>query len=475
MAVTTEPTGRARSLTDRRAALAAAAEALAGLESALWQADGSELGELLGIADQLVTRGAAARVAVTSEAVSRGEVAATRWGSTRQWVAGHAPSLATGGAGLVARAVEELARPEHRQVRDAVLATRVSVVTGVRVVDEYRKIRPRLAEGADEPVIGGMLAIGATQGPIGVRRLRTALVARYGVDGELQREQDAAARHVELSQPVPEGDGIYSYRLVLDTPGMAVLEAAIGTLSRPAPEPDGTRDVRWPAQRRGQALVEVCRRATAAGSRPGSAPKTTLLVTMALDDLMGRIDAAPEGSAVGAAEGAPPDRGPRRGAGLTLGPVGSGDLIAPETVRRLACDAEVIPAVLGTDSELLDLGRATRLFTPAQTRALLLRDRACTFPGCDIPAHWCEAHHLPPWVHGGRSDLGNAALLCGRHHSVVHRDGLRGTVTAEGVRWDTTPGGYDRPIGTAHDPPWPRTADPPWPRARWRRTGGGPD
>ena len=88
--------------------------------------------------------------------------------------------------------------------------------------------------------------------------------------------------------------------------------------------------------------------------------------------------------------------------------------------RRLACTAQIIPAVLGTHSEPLDLGRATRLFTKAQRRALLLRDRTCRTEGCSIPGTWTEAHHLHPWSHGGTTDLENALLLCPRHHHHAH-------------------------------------------------------
>ena len=59
----------------------------------------------------------------------------------------------------------------------------------------------------------------------------------------------------------------------------------------------------------------------------------------------------------------------------------------------MACDASIIPAVLGTKSELLDLGRTSRLVTPKLLQALYLRDRGCTFPGCSRPPAWCDAHH----------------------------------------------------------------------------------
>ena len=96
------------------------------------------------------------------------------------------------------------------------------------------------------------------------------------------------------------------------------------------------------------------------------------------------------------------------------------DSLTAAQTRRLACTAKIIPAVLGADSEVLDLGRARRLFTPAQRKALLVRDKRCRAAGCDIPGTWCEAHHLTPWSAGGGTDLANSVLLCSHHHHRVH-------------------------------------------------------
>lgn len=120
-----------------------------------------------------------------------------------------------------------------------------------------------------------------------------------------------------------------------------------------------------------------------------------------------------------------------------------GTILGPETIRTMACDARIIPMVLGTDSEPLDRGAETRCFTPAQIKALWLRDRHCTFPGCVAPASWSDAHHLRHWVDGGLTDLTNAALLCGRHHTIVHRDRLAGRITDSGIDWDRRAGSYD--------------------------------
>ncbi|MEJ7651355.1 MAG: HNH endonuclease signature motif containing protein, partial [Nakamurella sp.] len=108
----------------------------------------------------------------------------------------------------------------------------------------------------------------------------------------------------------------------------------------------------------------------------------------------------------------------------------------------LACDAGIIPTVLGADGAVLDCGTEKRLFTLAQKRVLWGRDRHCTFPGCDIPAQWTDAHHLVHWIDGGPTDIDNAALLCPSHHTIVHRDELHGEVAAGQVVWDRRPGTY---------------------------------
>jgi hypothetical protein len=83
------------------------------------------------------------------------------------------------------------------------------------------------------------------------------------------------------------------------------------------------------------------------------------------------------------------------------------------------------------------------LFTSAQLRALWLRDGTCTFPDCTVPATWCDGHHLWHWADGGPTDLANAALLCGRHHTIAHRKGYHAEIRDGRVEWDLTPGGYD--------------------------------
>ena len=100
-----------------------------------------------------------------------------------------------------------------------------------------------------------------------------------------------------------------------------------------------------------------------------------------------------------------------------------GTRISAGEARRLACIAGIIPAVLGSNSEVLDLGTLARLFSAAQKRAMGIGHPTCRAKGCTIPAAWCEAHHFKdPWCHGGRTDLADGKLLCNWHHHRAHDD-----------------------------------------------------
>jgi hypothetical protein len=122
---------------------------------------------------------------------------------------------------------------------------------------------------------------------------------------------------------------------------------------------------------------------------------------------------------------------------LTGGALDTGTKIPNHELRRLACDADLLPAVLAGPSSVLDLGRARRLFSTSQRRALELRDRGCTFPGCGQPARACEAHHQDHWEAGGPTDLANGCLLCDHHHDQAHRQGWHSRMSSTNghVEW----------------------------------------
>lgn len=98
----------------------------------------------------------------------------------------------------------------------------------------------------------------------------------------------------------------------------------------------------------------------------------------------------------------------------------SGTHLSASAARKLACEAGIIPAVLGGDSVPLDLGREKRLHTKAQRQALSVVHDSCAIGGCERPFAWCEIHHPHPWSLGGGTDLDNALPLCGYHHNRAH-------------------------------------------------------
>ncbi|HEY8307731.1 MAG TPA: DUF222 domain-containing protein [Lapillicoccus sp.] len=251
-----------------------------------------------------------------------------------------------------------------------------------------------------------LIQLGSDFGPREIRALRPRLLAEYGSDGELQHEQDVAARRAGLSQPYDAGDGTFEYRLRLDAEGKTVLEAALGPLAAPRPA-DGVRDVRGSDRRRADGLIEIVRRAVACPDGVPTAAKAQVFLRIDLDELVQKT-----------------------GCALTVGSGDAGAVLAPETLRRMACDAGLLPVVMDGPSHGLDLGRASRPFTPAQVKALWLRDGSCTLPGCGMPAQWADTHHIRHWADGGPSDLGNATLLCGYHHWWVHNHRLAPETTA---------------------------------------------
>jgi hypothetical protein len=112
-----------------------------------------------------------------------------------------------------------------------------------------------------------------------------------------------------------------------------------------------------------------------------------------------------------------------------------GDLgtISAAEARIHACDCKLIPAVLGSKSELLDLGRQHRLISTPLRRALYLRDRGCAFPGCHRPPRHCQGHHIRHWADGGPTELGNLVLMCAHHHRLLHRSGWQVRIAADGL------------------------------------------
>ncbi len=209
------------------------------------------------------------------------------------------------------------------------------------------------------------------------------------------REHLFRRRHLSI---VPVFGGMVRVDGELDPVGGRTVMLALRSLADPANLQPG--DMRTPGQRRADALIELCADHLAhgdAGETGGSRP--SMLVTVSLDVLQGRAAQPCETE--------------------------DGTVISPETARRIACDAGVSRVLTSGESEPLDLGRSTRVVPASLRRALALRDKGCTHPGCGRPHHWCDAHHVVHWADGGATSLQNLVLLCRRHHRMAHEESER--------------------------------------------------
>ncbi|WP_086825637.1 HNH endonuclease signature motif containing protein [Allokutzneria sp. NRRL B-24872] len=110
-------------------------------------------------------------------------------------------------------------------------------------------------------------------------------------------------------------------------------------------------------------------------------------------------------------------------ASLGTGFTAWGEPISAGLARQIACDANILPVLLGGEGRPLDVGRSNRTATPAMRKGLAVRDKGCAFPGCDRPPAWTEAHHVVHWLHGGETKIDNLVLLCSHHHHVMHDEG----------------------------------------------------
>lgn len=179
----------------------------------------------------------------------------------------------------------------------------------------------------------------------------------------------------------------------------AALDSAAGVRSlRPArrvlQEHGGSGVDVTPDQRRADALVRLAAHHRGAPHVAGDRPR--IVLTMSKADLRNRAEQA--------------------------GVLDAGARVSAGELRRLCCDADLTPVVLGSRSEILDVGQTHRLVTAAVRKALSIRDGGCIFPRCVAADAECEAHHVVPWWDGGTTSLGNMALLCPHHHAVVEPD-----------------------------------------------------
>jgi hypothetical protein len=391
--------------------LNAATEEIAKLPSQLWRTGNDGFAGIAAAMDALSVQLDCARVALVTEAESRGVVDQSPSPSATDWLLEHSFHLEPADGSRIVKLAHLCALPKNQVMAAAVAGGTVTVRKAMTALRQLANVEDDLAPGKREEALASLTLMAQTGYDRHVIAIGRALLALVGADRALEHDEDKLRTKNSL-RLCPLENGMTRISGLLDPESSAVLSAALEPLSAPNPcDANGARDPRPADRRRADALVEICRRATAAG---GAAPATSKAQVVVLIELDALSDAL-------------------RGAGSTL----DGQVLSAQTIRKIGCDASLIPMVLGSQGQPLDVGRTKRLVTPAMLAALWVRDKGCTFTGCGRPAKWCAAHHLRHWADGGPTSLLNLALLCDHHHTHVHQHGLTATVTALGVTWHT--------------------------------------
>ncbi len=388
------------------ARLAAIASELTALPSRAGQLGAQEVALLIERIAALTRTAEAALIALGTTAVDTGAVAASTAVNPTQWLIER--GLPTRSAIEVAQAVDVCRDPDNGRIQAAVYAGELTARGAVITARETDKLLTCLPHVERDTLIEHYIAH-TPDGRGDLRRLAQRLLAVHGGD---QCERNVQRQHdLETLSWHHEPTGMWSLTALLAPDHAAHLKAAISALTAPRRlEGNAAPDPRTAGKRRVDALISLVTRAmTSDPDQAPSSPATQMIVTVDYALLRGGIG----------------------GFGTTTT---DRDLDAG-TLRRLACDSDIIPLVLGGASQPLDVGRTRRLATPAQRAALTVRDRGCTFPGCDRPPGWCIAHHFTHWLQGGPTTMENLGLLCERHHVIVHRDGYTATIRDNTVCW----------------------------------------
>ncbi|NIJ12900.1 hypothetical protein FHU38_003244 [Saccharomonospora amisosensis] len=252
---------------------------------------------------------------------------------------------------------------------------------------------PSAVSTPDRAITESILCEAATSSePRIVTKLGREIRARLDPDGDRPAETELTRpdRWLELR---PRPDGGVTGMFGLDPEAGALLTALLSPHTAPRVDEQGP-DRRDRDERYGDALVDVLHLAARCPEAPSEAGEpVTLPVTTHLSEL-------------------------RQGIGRGL--VDGHPNLPVAQLRRMACDCNALPVVLGSRGETLDIGRASRTVPRRIRRALVHRDVGCTFPGCDRKAKWCQAHHIVHWADGGPTALHNLVLVCSAHHRVLH-------------------------------------------------------
>jgi len=299
----------------------------------------------------------------------------------------------------------EVLPSRHEPVAEAVLGARITASHAAVVVAGVDRVADHADAAALDQVEATLVEYAGSLTTRQLVKLARTLPERFDPDGAEPREELLRARSKVTVRQLP--DGLTRITADLHPVAAGLFTTALDAHTAPrrqvafTPDPDGSDhvidDTRPLTQRRVDALETILRDALRHDTGTMAGTAVTMLVTVPLDSLVTGLGTA-------------------RVAGID-------EPIAASTARRLAAEAELIPVMLGGASEVLDLGRSSRLFSEAQRRAMIARDGGCVWPACQAPPSWCEAAHLRPWLSDGPTDLHNGALMCSAHHHRFDRDG----------------------------------------------------
>ncbi len=379
--------------------------------------DGESLAAEVARLEMVTARLASREAACVAVLDARGDVQGWGFRSTQAWlraVVRLAPGAAKGLVALARRLYGKEATSGRETTVSAFAAGRIGLTHAqivTRTMTEIAGVFPDPAEAAT--MEKELVALAERTDPLRLagacQRLRIAAAPEQAVADDW----DAFARR-ELSVATTFG-GTVAISGVLDPLSGETVAAAIHSLSAPA----GELDERTPGQRRADALTELCRRMLGFTELPtsgGERPQVNLTVPFSvLTDMPGRASAGEANQGLFGPVVAEPGWADPGSAQLAWA-----GTISAELARRILCDATVTRIVLSPASQPLDVGRATRVVPAGMRRAVAVRDRHCQWPGCDVPAAWCDVHHLRHWSRGGVTALHNLVMLCGWHHTQLH-------------------------------------------------------
>ncbi len=322
-----------------------------------------------------------------------GTATATGATSTASWLAAHGPVTKAAASRLVGAA--RLAH-HHPDTAKALATGDISVTQAETAGAAVRPPGFDDLYTRDETVL---LDAARTLTP---DRFTRALRHRTNLADDALGHRDAARSHDRRGftlSPLPDGSSMPGGRR--DPTTTALLTAALDpTMGPPDAVTDHAPRPRTVPQRRHDALRELAREHLSGANQRAGAPVATVDVIVDLDTLTGQP---------------PTDLTHRRGDAIGTGPV------PLATIEQLLCDSSLGRVLMRGPTEIVDVGRRSRTFTPTQRRAMIARDGpTCTHPGCDRPAHRCDAHHDHPWHHHGPTDLDHGRMLCRWHHTWHH-------------------------------------------------------